>query len=322
MVEFVNIREHCAWAHQDDPKGATRKAVQIISSAFTRAKLAPPVTLAKIPILPSALIVGGGLASTAAARALAARGYQVELVARQGLVQNLHEPGAAILPTAERLQEKNVVVRPWPDSLKLHGSPGAYEAVLEYGAEVNRVTAGAVLVDIGELNKGASPLPNTISDGGILRRIISRNGNTGFSSSPGGDLLREITIEETPGLFLLPPDGADAPDEQVVRGLATAARVSTYLGQASISLRATAVTIDAKLCRGCGDCAEICAYIEMRQQGDGTAYAWIDEALCLGCGACITSCPTDAIAQPRQSDKQIISTLRSMIHPGQMPREV
>ena len=72
----------------------------------------------------------------------------------------------------------------------------------------------------------------------------------------------------------------------------------------------------------CGDCLDICPYIELRQREDGTEYAHIDKALCLGCGACIASCPTGAITQPWQSDKQIISTLRSLIHPGQMPREV
>ena len=321
-VEFVNIREQCAWAHKDDPKGATRKAVQIISSGFTRARLTPQVTLEKKSILPSVLIIGGGLASTTAARALATQGYQVELVARQGLEQNEHEAGGTMPLMAGQLQENNVVVKPWPDTLKLQGSLGNYQAVLEYASEGDSISAGAVLVDVEELNKGASPLLNTISGSGLLDRIISRTSNSDSSASLGGDLLREITIEETPGMFLLPPDGAELPDDQVLRGLATAARVSTYLGQASISPRPTAVTIDSRLCRGCGDCADVCPYIEMKEHEDGTAHAYIDEALCLGCGACITSCPTGAIAQPHQSDKQIISTLRSMLHPGQMPREV
>ena len=144
----------------------------------------------------------------------------------------------------------------------------------------------------------------------------------GFPSSEVGQLLREMTIKETAGIFLLPPDGAELPNDRTLRGLATAARVSTYLGQASISPRAMAVNIDNRLCRGCGNCADICPYIEMRQHEDGTMCAYIDKALCLGCGVCVTSCAVGAITQPLQSDKQIISTLRSLLHPGQMPREV
>ena len=72
----------------------------------------------------------------------------------------------------------------------------------------------------------------------------------------------------------------------------------------------------------CGDCVDICPYIEMREREDRTVYACIDKALCLGCGACIPLCPTGAITQPRQSDMQIISTLRSVLQTSQVTSEV
>jgi ferredoxin len=308
------------------------------------------MTLDKKSILPIALIIGGGAISITAARALASQGYQVELVARQGLNQGQHEPFAfyhsehvsrcpersegeeshgaqdRLRETTplmlEQLQEKGVIVKSWPDALELHGSPGNYEAVLEYGSQVDRVATGAVLVDVEELNKGASPLLNTTSSSGLLGRIISRVNNSGHLARVGGDLLREITIKETAGMFLLLPNGVELAEDLILCGLAAAARVSAYLEQASISPRAMAVKIDSKLCRGCGNCADICPYIEMREHGDGTVYAYLDKALCLGCGVCITSCPTGAITQPLQSDKQIVSTLRSMLRPGQRPGEV
>ncbi|MFC2041582.1 FAD-dependent oxidoreductase, partial [Chloroflexota bacterium] len=321
-VEFVNIREQCAWIHEDDPKGATRKAVQIISSGVTRAKLAPITPLEERAILSSALIIGDGPASLAAARALASRGYQTTVVAREGINQGVYKPGETIPPVFEQLQDKNLTIKPWPNALKLQGSPGNYEAVLEYGSKVDCVTAGAVLADTEELNKGVASLLNTNSVSGLLSRLISRTSDSAFLSGSGGDLLQEVTIKAMAGLFLLPPDGANSPDEQVLRGLAAAARVSAFLEQASLSPRATAVDIDGKMCRGCGDCADICPYIEMREREDGTLYACIDKILCLGCGACITSCPAGAITQPLQSDKQIISTLRSMLKPGQILSKV
>jgi Heterodisulfide reductase, subunit A and related polyferredoxins len=284
--------------------------------------MTPPITLDKKSILPSALIIGGGLANITAARALASRGYQVMLVTRQRPEQGQRKHSRIPPLTLEQLQEKDVIVKTWPDTLKLDGSPGNYEVALEYGSQADCVTAGAVLVDMGELNEGASPLLNTASDGRLLGRIIARTSNSGYLGSVGDDLLRETTIKESCGVFLAPPNDTELPKDQVIRGLATAARVSTYLEQVSIGPRAIAVDIDIKLCRGCGNCVDICPYIEMRERADGVACAYIDKALCLGCGACIASCPTGAITQPVQSDKQIISTLRSMLRPSQRLSEV
>lgn len=316
-VEFVNIREQCAWVHKDAPRDATRKAVQIISSGVNRARLTPPVSPTKRPVLPGALIIGGGLVSITTARALASRGYEVELVTRE---QNRPEEIGSPLP--KQLREADFTSRPWPNTLRLHGSPGNYEVVLEYGSQVDCVKTGAVLVDMKELNSGKTPLLNATASGSLLDRIISRRNNADFPFSVGDDLRREVTITETAGLFLLPPDGAESPDEEILRGLATAARVSAFLEQASITPRAMAVSIDRKLCRGCGNCSDICPYIEMIENGDGTKYACIDNTLCLGCGACLTTCPTGAITQAKQSDRQMLSTLRSLLRPSQILSEV
>jgi len=322
IVEFCNIREQCAWVHQDDPKGATRKAVQIISSGVARAQIVPLISLRKESILPSVLILGGGLVSVTTARGLASRGYQVNLVTRQGTQEGQQRYDETIPLMLEQTHEKNLTVKPWPRSLKLHGSPGNYETVLKYGPQSDRIRTGALLVDMEGLNNGEPPILDTSSGGGLLGRIVSRRKNPVFSPTTGGDLRQEITIGETAGIFMLPHDSADLPDDQVLLGLATSARVSAYLEQGSIIPRILAVNIDSKMCRGCGDCTVICPYIEMRERQDGTLYAYVDNALCLGCGACITSCPTGAITQPLQSDKQIISTLRSILNPSRILSEV
>jgi len=310
IVEFVNIREQCAWLHKDEPQSATRKAVQIISSGVSRVRLTTPVAPQNKSILPGAIIIGGEPASISAARALASQGYRVYLVART----------VSLVPG--HLKEREITVMPWPDVMELHGTPGNYEAMLKYDSRVECVPAGAVLVDIKELNRESSPPNKTTFINGLLGRILSRRTNSEFPNAIADDFLREVTIKEAPGIFLLAPDGAESLQEQAFYGLAAAARVSTYLEQASISPQPTAVNIDSKLCRGCGNCADICPYIEIKKQVDGTVYASVDKALCLGCGACIASCPTGAITQPLQSDKQIISTLRSMIHTSKKLVEV
>ncbi|MFC2058251.1 FAD-dependent oxidoreductase [Chloroflexota bacterium] len=316
VVEFCNIREQCAWAHQDDPKGATLKAVEIISSGIARARLTQPMAIRGESISPSVLILGAGPVSVTAARALLSRGYLVELVTSCDPQVSNNGADETTKHAIEQLVEKGVTVRPWPVSLHLGGSPGNYEAVLEYSIKSERINAGAILVDIGELNEREPAMLGETFSSGLLARIISRSKESGLSNSVKVDLLRDITIGETGGIFILPPEVAELPDDQVLAGWATAARVSAYLEQVSVSPLAMAVDIDVKMCRGCGDCADICPYIEMRAREDGNLYAHVDKALCLGCGACVSICPTGAIAQPLQSDQQITSTLRSMLHPA------
>ncbi len=292
IVEFCNIREQCAWAHKDDPRDATHKALQIIAAGVARAQITPHIAAEEKPVLPNILILGGGLVNTTAARALASRGYRVELISRQ---------------------EEDFTAKAWPDSLQLYGSPGNYQAVLKYSSQSEHIDTGAVLVNVGELYKEEPTILDRNNGNGWLGRIISQRRKLGFLSGTSRDLLREITIGENTGIFVLSPDYAESHEERVLLGLSTAVRISAYLEQANISPRANAVNIDSQRCRGCGDCAAICPYIEMRRYQDGMPYASIDKALCLGCGACIAVCPTGAITQPQQSDNQIIATLSSML---------
>jgi len=303
-VEFVNIREQCAWAHKDDPRGATRKAVQIVLSGINRARITPPAAIDQRVILPGALIIGDGLVGITAARALASRDYLVELVTRRGS------------ETIEQLPENNFTVRSWPKALELKGSPGSYEVALEYKSQVDCVSVGAVLVDTEQLHQGAAPPLNTAIDNGLLGRVLARSSEASLSAGIEDDLRREVTITETAGLFLLSPDSTSLPSEQIRSGLAAAARVASFLKKQAITPRATAVSIDRKMCRGCGNCSELCPFIEMKQDEDGIVSAGIDKALCFGCGACVSNCPTGAITQSQQSDKQIEDTLRSVLRPG------
>ncbi len=313
IVEFVNIREQCAWAHKDTPKDATHKALQIVLAGIARAKIATSLPSEENPILPSALIIGGGFADITTAKALTSYGYQVELVATQSPQQN---------KLIEQLQGSNVMVKAWPTSLKLDGSPGNYEAVLEYDSEIYHAPVGAVLVNMEQLINGTTSLTTKTFNAGLLGRIISRIGNSSYFSGVSDDIIREITIGERSGIFLVLPNGAKSPEEQTIHGLAIAARVSNWLEHANLSPRATAVIIDSKLCRGCGDCADICPYIEMKENKNETVYAYINNLLCLGCGACVARCPAGAITQPLESDKQLVHTLQSMLHRGDIQSRV
>jgi NADPH-dependent glutamate synthase beta subunit-like oxidoreductase/NAD-dependent dihydropyrimidine dehydrogenase PreA subunit len=314
-VEFVNIREQCAWVHKDDPAGATRKAVEIITAGVALAKGSIPSIKEERPLESSVLILGAGLSGLAAASALVSQGYSVALVsgpetdkATKRHSKYLDRKSGLV----KQLEEQSIHIMSWPQDLKLEGMAGDFEAVLKYPVQTNHIRVGAVILDPGEI--AAETLPaNTIPKGSLLSHILTREKHPTGTADTDSALFREFSIKKTAGIFVVSLDKSEPPEEQVIIGTAAAARAAAYLAQGILSPRATAITIDSRLCRGCGDCAAICPYIEMRAEGSGAACAHVDRALCLGCGACISRCPTGAISQPVQSDKQIMSTLEALL---------
>jgi heterodisulfide reductase subunit A-like polyferredoxin len=314
-MEFVNIREQCAWVHKDDPAGATLKAIEIITAGVARAKGLTPTTREERHLESGVLILGAELCGLAAASALASQGYSVSIVSgpeTQKAVKKLSKYEEAKSNLVKQLEEQSIHAMPWPQGLELEGVPGDFEAVLRYPSQTNHIKAGAVILSLEDMDE-ALTANNAIPKGSLLGRIMGRKRWPCGTVEIDSDLLREFTLKETAGIFVVSPDKREPPEHQVIKGTAAAARAAAYLAQGILSPRTSAITIDSKLCRGCGDCAAICPYIEMRIDSNGTACAHIDQALCLGCGACIARCPTGAIAQAVQSDRQITSTLEALL---------
>lgn len=317
--EFVNIREQCASIHSDDRAGATRKAIDIVRMGVARTKFAPSVVHEERTIEKSALVLGAGLTGAVAARNLANLGYSVAMVSGP-------EPGAARdkrdtepeysnmrAELAAQLEGLGIRVNPWPQRLGLSGTPGSYEVHLDYGFQVVKVRAGALVLTPGsrdgELAAGASHMV-----GGLLGRMLASAENAARSLAwPGSADARDVTIRETAGISILAVEESQSLEEEMLGGSALAARASSYLRHEAIKPRLNAVAIDSKLCRGCGDCAAICSLIEMQEVGGGLRLACVDRALCLGCGACIARCPTGAISQLGQSNEQIIVALQALL---------
>ncbi|MEW6218643.1 MAG: CoB--CoM heterodisulfide reductase iron-sulfur subunit A family protein [Thermodesulfobacteriota bacterium] len=82
QVEVANIREQCAWVHQEDKAAATRKAIRIIGSLVDKAHGNRALTPAKVGIRKRALVIGAGIAGIQAALDIADAGYPVLLADR------------------------------------------------------------------------------------------------------------------------------------------------------------------------------------------------------------------------------------------------
>ncbi len=81
-VELVDIREGCAWAHQDEPQAATKKAADLIRMGAAMLYQRGERGVAVAEVLPAALVIGGGLAGMTAALLLGEAGIPVKLVGR------------------------------------------------------------------------------------------------------------------------------------------------------------------------------------------------------------------------------------------------
>jgi len=82
LCELVSIREQCSWVHTDGT-AATEKAKAIISGGVERVHHNEALEPLHVPIHPSTLVVGGGIAGIQAALELADAGFQVCLVERE-----------------------------------------------------------------------------------------------------------------------------------------------------------------------------------------------------------------------------------------------
>jgi heterodisulfide reductase subunit A len=82
LFEMANIREHCAWVHEER-RVATEKAKALVNAAIRRIAFHEPLEDRKVPIHPDAVVVGGGIAGITAALNIADGGSKVYLVEKE-----------------------------------------------------------------------------------------------------------------------------------------------------------------------------------------------------------------------------------------------
>ncbi len=91
--EMANIRDQCSWVHRNDPVMATEKAKDLLKMAVAKVKTHEALHLHPVPVVPKALIVGGGIAGMTAALTMSEQGYESYLIEREaqlgGFVRNL-----------------------------------------------------------------------------------------------------------------------------------------------------------------------------------------------------------------------------------------
>lgn len=80
LIEMANIRNQNAWVHSQEPEVATAKAKDLIRMAVAKVRSQTARKPLRIPIAPSVLVIGGGVAGMTAALNLADQGFRIHLV--------------------------------------------------------------------------------------------------------------------------------------------------------------------------------------------------------------------------------------------------
>jgi len=80
LFEMVNIRDQCSWVHAGEPEEATEKAKDLVRMAVAKAGLSQPLPEQQIPVIPRALVIGGGISGMTAALSMAEQGFETFLI--------------------------------------------------------------------------------------------------------------------------------------------------------------------------------------------------------------------------------------------------
>jgi heterodisulfide reductase subunit A-like polyferredoxin len=144
LFEMANIRDQNTWVHMNSPEKATTKAKDLVRMAVAKAAHVEPLYSVSVPIIKTALVVGGGAAGMEAALGVADQGCQVHLVERSdrlgGNVRSLRSTwqGEALAPYLEQVTARteshpNITVHLNSEVKQTHGSLGNFDTTISNG---------------------------------------------------------------------------------------------------------------------------------------------------------------------------------------------
>ncbi|MHC1585582.1 MAG: CoB--CoM heterodisulfide reductase iron-sulfur subunit A family protein [Candidatus Syntropharchaeia archaeon] len=178
VVEYANIREQCAWVHRDKER-ATEKAKELVRMAISRAMNRKEIESVKIPINPSCLVIGGGVAGMQAAIDIADAGFKAYLVERDeklgGRVRKLsmtfptiscgfpcrHDcPHCELTPKEEEIYASELIeVLTSSEVVDAWGRIGDYHVVVRTPKGDREINVGCVIIAIGTKTFDPSRIP-------------------------------------------------------------------------------------------------------------------------------------------------------------------
>ncbi|MGB9742170.1 MAG: FAD-dependent oxidoreductase [bacterium] len=188
LLAMANIRDQCSWVHPDRDQ-ATVKAKDLVKMAVARVRRQQPLAPVRLPVTKAGLVVGGGIAGLAAARALADSGVDVLLIEREavlgGVARQIYRTieGEDVQQRLNSLIEQvtnhpRIRVYTGAEIRRVDGFVGSFETTIAVAGREERFRHGVVIVAVGaqyrqptEYQFGSDPRVRTQQE---LEEIIAR----------------------------------------------------------------------------------------------------------------------------------------------------
>ena len=189
LFEFVNIRDQCSWVHMREPEKATEKAKELIRMGVAKARLLQPLEEIEIPVIPSCLVMGGGVVGISAALNLAEQGFEVHLVERGkelgGILLDVYklfttneEASKLLGPLVQKVKDHSKIKTHLSTKVKdVSGFIGNFDATLDEDGKESKLKVGTIIVATGaeELKPmgqyGYGKFPNVITQLELEQRM-------------------------------------------------------------------------------------------------------------------------------------------------------
>lgn len=239
--EFVNIREHCAWLHPDDPVTATAEARRLVAAAVAKANLLPPAARPVVQLGSRILVAGDGAAAGICADTLMAQGFAVS--------RSEEVPSAVV------------------------GSPGRFTVTWSGNGNQRQVEADAVVLAPSETEQ-LSGLQDTVGLAESANPLTSRLTGVfvcppdGRAETMGAAVAARVAALLGSGQMVAECNVAQV-DPQRCRACGTCVSICEFHAPKLVPHSQPSVLqspissvlvsrIDPALCRGCGTCAAHC----------------------------------------------------------------
>jgi heterodisulfide reductase subunit A2 len=223
----ANIREQASWAHSDDKKGATEKAIQLVKAAIAGVKESKALTKPKISANNSVLVIGAGVAGMRNAIELADMGTEVFLIEKEHFVGGRTSQWSKLFSTNQTGQE---VVKQLYENIKKHDNISLY-------------TGAEIVENSGNVGSFETKIK-------ITPRFIKPNCSIDNEHAFNLKLLQAIEV--------CPVEVDDEFNFGITK------RKAIYKNYDSEFPECPA--IDAENCTKCGECAKVCEGIDLNQK--------------------------------------------------------
>ena len=194
LFAMTNIRDQCSWVHKNDPDAATEKATDLMRMAVARARNLRALGTGKLPVVQSALVIGGGLAGMTTALALGDQGFAVHLVEKEavlgGQLRYIHHTleGADVAGYLAELVARvgshpKITVHLRTQPVQISGHVGNFKTVLEEAGKQHTVPHGVIVLAVGGRERQTDLYLNGQHTGVMTQRQLE--GKLATKSLPG-----------------------------------------------------------------------------------------------------------------------------------------